>query len=366
MRLVLQMFVASVLLMLVGCASTQYLWQATTGHIKVLANAREIDEVLRDPDVSDRLREQLTHAQAIRRFSVEVLKLPPNQSYTQYSDVGRPFVVWNVVVSEPDDIRLRQWCFPFTGCISYKGFYREQDAHAEAMQWRSMGKDVAVLGVPAYSTLGFTPDPVLSTFVYYPAGELARLIFHELAHQVVYIEDDTQFNESFASAVEVLGVEAWLNEPGRDELARQYRTFDDRRVAFRALLAKARADLLNVYSDQAGSPLDRLSYKEKRLEKLQADYEALKTSWGGWSGYDRFMSEDLNNAKLGVAGLYEDYVPAFKVLFERCGSSFPAFYNAVERLGDLPVSQRQDVMEKLGNGSSSTPMPFCEAAELSG
>ncbi|HEX4844261.1 MAG TPA: aminopeptidase [Limnobacter sp.] len=364
MRVVRRLCVVALWVMLGGCSSTQYLWQATAGHLTILAKARPIDEVIADPEVSDRLKQQLQHVQAIRRFSVDVLQLPDNRSYTQYSDVGRPFVVWNVVVSEPDDLRLQQWCFPFTGCISYKGFYSEADARVEAQRWRAQGKDVAVLGVPAYSTLGFTPDPVLSTFVHYPAGELARLIFHELAHQVVYIGDDTQFNESFASAVEWLGVEAWLREPGRDELAQQYRVFDERRVAFRTLLARARADLIKVYANEALGASDRLAYKKQRLIDLRKEYETLKADWAGWSGYDRFMAEDLNNAKLGVVGLYDDYVPAFKVLFERCGASFPNFYSAVERLGELPAPQRLSVMEVLGHGGASMPVSLCDSMGL--
>ena len=235
-RLVLGM----VLMTLLGACSTgAYLWQASTGHMQVLAAAQPINEVLASPQTSDKVRRQLEHVQRIRTYSIEKLALPANKSYTAYAELNRPYVVWNVIASPRDSLDLKTWCFPFTGCISYKGFYREADAVALGEQLRTEGWDVAVMGVPAYSTLGFTPDPVLSTFVNYPVGELARLIFHELAHQVIYIADDTMFNESFATAVEELGVQAWLSQAGNEDLKVQYETFDQRRVAFRAMLARA-------------------------------------------------------------------------------------------------------------------------------
>ncbi|MBU0543314.1 MAG: aminopeptidase [Gammaproteobacteria bacterium] len=331
-----------------ACSTGSYFWQATTGHLKVLAAAENIDEVLSRSDVSDRLRTQLEYVQDIREFSVGQLGLPDNRSYRTYADLNRAYAVWNVVASQPDSLTLETWCFPLLGCISYKGFYSESNAVALAESLRKQGLDVAVLGVPAYSTLGFTPDPVLNTFVNYPAGELARLVFHELAHQVVYIADDTMFNESFATAIEELGVIAWLAQPGREVLKAQYDLFDSRRNAFRLMLARARDDLEQIYENSHG--LDKpqvLRLKEQRFEQLLVDYDALKESWGGWTGYDRFMAEDLNNAKLGVSGLYTQYVPAFKALHKLCGQSFPRFYAATEVLGEFPREQREILLAEL-------------------
>lgn len=331
-----------------ACSTGSYFWQATTGHLKVLAAAENIDEVLSRSDVSDRLRTQLEYVQDIREFSVGQLGLPDNRSYRTYADLNRAYAVWNVVASQPDSLTLETWCFPLLGCISYKGFYSESNAVALAESLRKQGLDVAVLGVPAYSTLGFTPDPVLNTFVNYPAGELARLVFHELAHQVVYIADDTMFNESFATAIEELGVIAWLAQPGREVLKAQYDLFDSRRNAFRLMLARARDDLEQIYENSHG--LDKpqvLRLKEQRFEQLLVDYDALKESWGGWTGYDRFMAEDLNNAKLGVSGLYTQYVPAFKALHKLCGQSLPRFYAATEVLGEFPREQREILLAEL-------------------
>ena len=346
--------------LLSACTTGAYLWQATTGHLQVLAASRDISEVVALPDTNDKLRRQLEYVQRIREYSIKSLSLPENKSYTAYAELNRPYVVWNVIAAPVDSLDLKTWCFPFTGCISYKGFYREADAIALGNQLRTEGLDVAVLGVPAYSTLGFTPDPVLSTFINYPVGELARLIFHELAHQVIYIADDTMFNESFATAVEELGVQAWLAQPGNEELRIQYETFDRRRVAFRAMLAKAQADLKTLYANRGELPDDDvLLAKNQRFEALRQEYELLKKSWGGWSGYDRFMAEDLNNAKLGVSGLYTFHVPAFKALFERCGSRYPVFYEAVQWLGEQPAEQRESMLGDLAAGRQVSGFSEC-------
>ena len=336
-----------------ACSTGAYFWQATKGHLEVLAASEKIDDVLTTEGVSEKRRAQLMYVQRVRKFSILSLGLPDNRSYTAFAELNRPYVVWNVVASPVDSLDLKTWCFPFVGCISYKGFYREEDAVEQGNQLRAEGLDVAVLGVPAYSTLGLTPDPVLSTFINYPPGELARLIFHELAHQVVYINDDTMFNESFATAVEELGVEVWLNLPGHEDIKREYQVFDQRRVAFRALLAKTQFDLKEIYGDgDLKGAEDPVREKQLRLQKLQVDYGLLKESWSGWSGYDRFMLEDLNNAKLAVSGLYTQHVPAFKVLFTRCGSDFPKFYAAVNTLGQQALERRGQILIELANGSS--------------
>lgn len=335
--------------LLTGCSTGAYLLQAAGGHLAVLNASQDIESVIAEPSTSDRLRAQLRLVRDIRQFSVETLQLPDNQSYKAYADVNRPYVVWNVVAAPADSLELNTWCFLFTGCISYKGFYQEESARQLASSLSREGLDVAVMGVPAYSTLGFTPDPVLNTFVYYPGGELARMIFHELAHQQVYIADDTLFNESFATAVEELGVELWLDRPTQQSRRGEYRVFDQRRSDFRRLLSIARQDLAAKYDQQDLSRETKLEFKKARLSKLQDDYAALKLQWGGWAGFDRFMMMDLNNAKLAVGALYTQQVPAFKALFAACGHQFPSFYQAAKLLGKQEQPMRHLVLDALAS-----------------
>lgn len=342
---------------LVGCStvpfdSFSYYWQASVGHLQILSSARPVDEILDSREGSPRLLAQLEYSKQIRSFSVEKLQLPDNSSYRSYADIHRAYPVWNVLAAPATSLDLKKWCFPLLGCISYKGYYDEADARTLANQLRSDPEgagalEVAVMGVPAYSTLGFTSDPLLSSFINYPAGELARLIFHELSHQVVYIADDTTFNESFATAVEELGVAEWLDQPGHVKLAEEYRLFDSKRSDFRALISKARADLERIYSSEL-SEREKLESKASRIEKLRLDYTQMKAErWGGWSGFDRFFNEDLNNAKLAVSGLYTDYVPAFKVMFEQSGHKYADFYAAVKSLGKKPREERDAFLQSL-------------------
>lgn len=339
-----------------GCSTLGYFWQAASGHLSIMAQAQEIDEVLADDQTPPWLAKQLTYVQTIRDFSVDELNLPDNRSYRVYSDIERPYPVWNVVAAPDDSLYLRTWCFPVVGCISYKGFYDESDATQLADSLRQEGLDVAVSGVPAYSTLGYTADPILSSFVKYPPGELARLIFHELAHQVVYIENDTQFNESFATAVEQLGTQAWLSQVGYEAIKLEYEQFDERREMFKSLLAQAKNELSMAYADQSKNRAERLQAKELVIRNLKARYEQIKTDrWAGWSGYDKYFETDLNNAKLALVGVYNEYVPAFKVLFARCDADFPRFYQSVEALGKLEREERESLLMLL---NERKPLPY--------
>lgn len=343
---------ASGVLGLSGCSSMAYYWQASVGHLGILGKARSVDAMLQERDGDERLLKQLEHARNIRGFSVQVLHLPDNSSYRRYAKLDSAFPVWNVLSAPVNSMELDPWCFPVLGCIAYKGFYEEAKARERAAELRAsppgaIPRDVAVMGVPAYSTLGFTPDPLLSSFIYYPAGELARLVFHELAHQVVYIADDTAFNESFATAVEELGVEAWLAQPAQAQEVEPYRQFDAKRRQFKAWIAQARDDLQALYAQQL--PLElTLARKAERLQRLRETYERTKREeWGAWAGFDRYFNEDLNNAKLAVGAVYNEHVPAFRRLFRQAGGDFPAFYAEVKKLGDLSRPRRHMELKRL-------------------
>ena len=197
---------------LAACSALEgpgYLWQSIDGHLTLMWRARPIAEVLDAPATDEALRRKLLLVREARVFASSDLGLPDNGSYKRYSAIDRPFVVWNVFAAPPLSVELHQWCFPVAGCVGYRGYYAEADAQAEAGRLRADGLESAVYPVPAYSTLGWLDwaggDPLLSTFIRYPEGELARIVFHELAHQVVYVPGDTEFNESFATAVERLG-----------------------------------------------------------------------------------------------------------------------------------------------------------------
>jgi predicted aminopeptidase len=337
---------------LFGCADTRYYWQSLSGHVKLMAAARPIDDWLTDQTAPPTLKQRLELARHLRQFAVAELKLPDNASYQRFADLQRRFVVWNVVAAPADSLSLKTWCFPVAGCVGYRGYFDEADAQTLAASLRAEGWEVNVYGVPAYSTLGWMNwaggDPLLNTFVSYPDGELARLMFHELAHQVLYVADDTAFNESFATAVERLGGALWLAHQATPAAQRAYRDLDQRRQQFRELTRATRRELAQIYvknSPPAEFSPAQLAMKEEAMREFRARYAALKQSWGGYSGYDAWVAQ-ANNAALGAQAAYDELVPGFLALFEREGRDWPRFYDAVRQLSQRPVQERSGLLKQ--------------------
>jgi len=336
---------------LAGCSTLGYYTQAAQGQISLLADSRPIDDVIADPATTPQLKTRLATARQIRAYAVAKLALPDNKSYRNYTALSRPYVVWNVVATPALSLKPIQWCFPVAGCVNYRGYYGKEDAAAYAKELRDAGYDVQVGGVSAYSTLGYFNDPLISTFINYPDAELARLIFHELSHQVVYVAGDSQFNESFASAVEEAGVEQWLQQFGNDTMRANYLKYTARRQDFLQLLLACRRALDANYKSKA-SDAAKLAEKARLFARLQSDYAQLKVQWGGYAGYDRFFAEPLSNAHLAAVATYSDFVPAFRALLKKSGS-FSAFYGAARRLADLDKTARHQRLMALGGVSAT-------------
>jgi predicted aminopeptidase len=327
-----------------GCGHLGYYWQSASGHLALLRAARPVQEWLDDPQTPAALRSRLQSAQRLRNFAVHTLHLPDNASYRRYADLGRAAVVWNVVAAPELSLQLKTWCFPVLGCVGYRGYFREAEAQALAEQLRGEGWEVSVYGVPAYSTLGKLPgawmaDPLLSTFIAWPEVELGRLMFHELAHQVAYANDDTSFNESFATAVERLGAQQWLRTQADEAVRARNAQGEQRRAAFRALVSGYRAQLEALYRSEA-SVADKRAGKARLLAQMRADYAQLKVSWQGWAGYDDWFAR-ANNATLAVQSAYDSRVEDFERWFRRCEENYVCFYREARRLAALPAAQRQ-------------------------
>jgi predicted aminopeptidase len=335
--------------LLAGCSNVGYLAQSVSGHIGVVRAARPVSDWLADDQAPETLKQRLMLTQRMRDFAVRELHLPDNASYRRYADLKRSAAVWNVVATAELSLTLKTWCFPVVGCVGYRGYFDRADADAEAAVLRAQGLEVNVYGVPAYSTLGKLPgavfaDPLLNTFLRYPEGELARLIFHELSHQVAYAADDTVFNESFATAVERIGGARWLAQQGGEAARAEYAQFDARRNDFRNLTRQYRDKLEALFLSSA-SDAEKRSGKAALMTQMRSDHQALKLgAWAGagvgFSGFDAWFA-NANNASLGVMAAYNELVPEFERLFEREGRDFPRFYAQVQRLASLPKAQRR-------------------------
>lgn len=343
------------LILFAGCTQMGYYAQAVQGQLSLLAGARPIDQWLNDPGVDDTLKQRLARVQAIRDFAARELGLPDNGSYKNYAALERPYVLWNVVAAPALSLQPVQWCFPVAGCVSYRGYYNQAEARAFAQDLRRQGYDVQVSGVPAYSTLGWFNDPVLSTFIHYSEAELARLVFHELAHQVAYAQNDSTFNESFAMAVEEEGVRRWLAQRGDTDLRTSYAAYAQRRQGFLALLLAHRTRLEAVYAGE-GSAVDQQRQKAAVFASLEEDYQMLKQSWGGYAGYDRWFAEPLSNAHLAAVATYQDFVPAFRGLLQE-SQDLAAFYAAVRRLAAMKKGARHGQLAQHAQGEPLAATP---------
>jgi predicted aminopeptidase len=343
-----------------GCAQLGYYAQAAHGQVSLLSAARPIDDWLDNPSVEQDLKGRLVKVKEIRAFAVGELGLPENGSYTTYASLGRPFVMWNVVATPELSLKPKKWCFPVAGCVSYRGYYSQQDALAYAERLRTERYDVEVAGVPAYSTLGWFKDPVLSTFIQYPDARLARLVFHELAHQQLYVKGDTQFNESFAVAVEEIGVERWLVRHGNDEMRQSYAAYQGRKQDFLSLLMTHRR-LLEANYERDTSDQEKRREKAAIFAALQEEYQGLKQVWGGYAGYDRWFEQPLSNARLSAIAAYHDLVPGFRALLAQ-HESLDAFYAAVRALSGLSKEERNLQLLTLGEQPAMARSPVSSAA----
>jgi predicted aminopeptidase len=332
-----------------GCATLGYYAQSIDGHLSLLRAARPVPEWLADPATPPALHERLALSQQMRDFAVSELALPDNASYRRYADLHRGAAVWNVVAAPELGLKLETWCFAVVGCVAYRGYFERDAAEAFAATLRAQGLEVSVYGVPAYSTLGRLPgaffaDPLLSSFIDFAEVELARLIFHELAHQVAYADGDTVFNESFATAVERIGAARWMAERASPAAIAEYQALSARRQDFQALTTHTRDALTALYAS-AASDAEKRARKAALMQTLGADYAALKAgAWQGYAGYDRWFAHP-NNASLGVLAAYTELVPQFERLYELGGRDLPRFYAEVQGLARLPKDERR---AKLG------------------
>lgn len=368
-------------LVFVGCSAQSwpgYYWQAAAGHMQLLTSARTVAATMQDPATPDALRQRLERSQHMRRYASERLGLPDNASYRRYADLQRDNPVWNVVAAPADALTLHTWCFPIVGCVGYRGYFHEADAQTQASRLRAQGLDVHVYGVPAYSTLGWFNwlggDPLLSSFIHWPEPELAGLIFHELAHQLLFVSEDTAFNEAFATAVQRQGSAQWLRDAGTPAQQAAFSRSERWRLSWQALSQSTQAELAALYAAQHTTPLTPQALQARKqalLQDFRQRYAALRQQWqpaaqpppydgarnNAWARLDDWVAQ-ANNASFAALGLYEDWVPAFTAMFQHAGGDWPRFYDAVRALAALPPEARRSALR----AALFTDSPACDRA----
>jgi predicted aminopeptidase len=327
---------ALLLMQLSGC----YVLHTASGQWGVMARREPIGRVIAEGSTPPAVKTQLERVLEIREFAVRELGLPDNGSYRSYADLGRPFVVWNVFAAPEFSVEPKTWCFPIAGCVAYRGYFDERKARSFADRLAHDGYDVQVAGVAAYSTLGHFDDPVLNTMIGWSDVQLAAIIFHELSHQLLYVQNDSSFNEGFASVVEEEGVRRWLGSLGRASDLVAVHEQRKRNAAFVALVIEARAELEALYARDIAKDEMR-ALKRGVFDHLAQQHVVLKTAWGGRSPFDRWFSEGVNNAHLVSIATYEECVPGIEAVLQATGNDLEAFYGRMRAIAALDPEARR-------------------------
>jgi len=351
-RLGLALAAIVVALLALSCSSLGYVTQSLWGGAGILVKRHPIERVLQRDDLGEEWDRRLRLVLEALDFAHHELALPDNGSYRSFVEIDRPFVVWNVVAAPRFSVEPVTWCFPITGCVSYRGYFSERRARSFAGKLEHRGFDVSVGGVTAYSTLGWFKDPVLSTFFSYPDADLVGLLFHELAHQMVYVKGDTAFNESFATFTEEEGLRRWLERRGEADAWQDWRRDAERRRGVTELVLQVRDRLDEVYRSEE-SDARKAQLKTDLLEELRRDYGALRAEWEGASGLDGWFAGPLNNADLASFGVYWQDVPALRALLRRESGDLGRFYSAVQELAGKEVAERRHALDELAAEAGS-------------
>jgi predicted aminopeptidase len=332
--------------------SLGYYAQSLLGQLELILKRKPLYALIDWPGTPPELNRKLKLIIEIRRFAVQELGLPDNGSYSSYTPLDRPYVVWNVMATPELSFEPARWCFPFIGCQTYAGYFSEDKARHYASRLSSGGEDVYVSGVAAYSTLGWFSDPVPSTLLRWDDAQLVNYVIHELAHQILYVPGDTAFNEAFAVAVAKHGVRRWLERNATPLDVAEFQAATEREREFATLIMETRQRLVSLYR-QAISPQNMRGNKALILKEMKLKYAALRSKWGGFRGYDSFMNEGLNNAKLSSVVTYQEHARAFDHLFDATSGRFHEIYRIATQLGNMDYRERTACLADLARGTAA-------------
>jgi predicted aminopeptidase len=333
-----------------GCATLSFYSQAIAGHTSLLWHRKDIKSIVTDPATDEVTRSKLLLVLSVLNYAQDNLNLPVGDSFSTYVATGKPFILWNVFAAPELSLEMKTFCYPIAGCVSYRGYFKERQAINMASSLQDDGYDVFVGGVAAYSTLGWFSDPVLDTFLNRSDVGIARLLFHELAHKVVYIPGDTQFNESFATAVEQAAIKPWLSDRKEDKVYEDYVAQGKRRSQVLNIINDTR-EALEVLYKSGLSTANQRQEKQVLIHSLQAQYQTLRKSWNGENDFQYWMSSEMpfsgiNNAKLGTIADYNEWVPAFHALLSDHGGDLSEFLKVVVNISKLDREARDELLRE--------------------
>lgn len=326
-----------------GCASVNYYAQSIQGQFEIIQKRQNIDFLLGTNNLPDSQRERLETVLKLREFSINQLGLPNNNSYSSYADIERDYVIWNIFATKEFSLSPIRWCYLIVGCLDYRGYFSESDAKQHAIKLKQQGHDVYLGGVSAYSTLGWFDDPVLNTMLRWSNVQLAKVMFHELAHQQIYIKNDTEFNESYAEAVATIGISKWLKASSDKNLLLEYKQTQSQEEQFIFLVMKYKALLGELYQSETNEELMR-SDKQALFKQMKDEYNILSHNWEK-DHYAQWFSSGINNAKLAAIVTYRQYTASFLSLFNKLGRDLERFYSLIVSLSHCKQMKRKEILE---------------------
>jgi len=326
-----------------GCASLNYYTQSVQGQFEVFQKRQAISNLLEENNISDTLRNKLNTVLVLRDFSIRQLGLPDNKSYLTYANLERNYVIWNIFATEEFSLDPIKWCYLIVGCLNYRGYFTESDARQHAAELEKQGYDVYLGGVSAYSTLGWFDDPVLNTMLRWSDIRLATVMFHELAHQQLYIKGDTEFNEAYADSVALIGVKKWIVQGPDKNLLKKYEQSQVQEKQFINLIMRYKSLLNDIYQSNQDDDLKRIQKKDL-LQKMSDDHNLMSANWER-NNYQKWFSEEINNAKLAAIVTYREYVPAFIEIYEKLGNDLFKFYSLIKSLSSCKHMKRKEILK---------------------
>ena len=334
----------SLICLLSGCATLNYYAQSMQGQFELMHKQQKISALLDDNTVPDSLRNKLHTVLELRDFSINRLGLPENDSYFSYADIGRDYVIWNIFANPEFSLEPLNWCYLIIGCLSYRGYFSKTEAEKHETQLKQQGYDTYLGGVAAYSTLGWFDDPVLNSMLRWNESYLASVMFHELAHQQLYVKNDTELNESYADAVAHIGVTKWLQQKADKKYLLEYLQAQEQENVFVELINRYKLRLNKLYQS-----IDEDQIKQQRkkaiLEEMKNEFFELSKDWIK-NPYKNWFSSDINNAKLAAVITYRKYLSAFLEIYEKLNNDLPRFYSFSRSLSKCKPMKRKDILEK--------------------
>jgi len=344
-------FCFSFILFLSACSDLGYYWNMTQGHLALMNDRVDIEDMLEQSDLDANLRQRLLLVQKIREFSVERLALPDSGSYSNYVQLDRSYVLQNLFAASEFSTQLHRWCYPIAGCASYRGYYDEKRLHDYVNQLKLQGFDTHIGYVPAYSTLGWFDDPVLSSFIDWPDYRLAGLLFHELTHQRIFIDDDTQFNESLAVAVQLAGTELWLKSVKKDKQMGDFKRWTEYRRRVVSLIVRTRENLGRLYQTDSSDAIKR-EKKQAIFAASRESYSVIAENMNYKGGYQNWFAGELNNAKIGSVSAYNTHAPAFLAMISALNNNFSAFFDLAQAIAKMDSTEREHCLALWKDGKA--------------